>query len=141
MMSAHDPVSPSTQEIDRPGGDYAARGDGIAPDGPSTVVAVETPERSDTKRSPLVALRHRDFRLYWAGGFISQVGTQMRTVAVGVQIWDLTHSYAAVGLLGLAKLVPLLCLSLFGGVIADAVDRRRLLVITQITMALSSVVL
>src|SRR5438552_1712714 len=140
-MSAHDPVSPSTQEIDPPGADYAARRDGKAPGQSPIAVAVETPERSDTKRSPLVALRHRDFRLYWAGGFISQVGTQMRTVAVGVQIWDLTHSYAAVGLLGLAKLVPLLCLSLFGGVIADAVDLRRLHVLTQLTMALSSVVL
>lgn len=65
----------------------------------------------------------------------------MRLVAVGVQLWDLTHSTVALGLLGLFKLVPLLLLSLYGGVIADALDRRRLLMITQSIMALSSVVL
>jgi MFS family permease len=69
------------------------------------------------------------------------MGSQMRIVAVTIQLWDLTHSYAAVGLLGLFRLLPVLGLSLFGGVIADALDRRRLLMITQSTMALSSAVL
>lgn len=87
------------------------------------------------------ALRHRDYRLLWAGSFVSQTGSQMRIVAVSVQIWDLTHDYAAVGLLGLFRLLPLLALSLFGGVIADALDRRKLLMITQSIMAASSVVL
>ncbi len=90
---------------------------------------------------PWEALRSRDFRLYWAGGFVSQMGSQMRVVAVGVQMWDLTHSTTAVGLLGLFKLVPLLVLSIFGGVIADALDRRRLLMVTQTIMASSSVLL
>ena len=94
-----------------------------------------------TRREPLLALQHRDFRLMWAGGFVSQVGSQMRLVAVGVQLWDLTHDFAAVGLLGLFKLLPLLLFSLYGGVIADALDRRRLLMVTQSTMALTSVVL
>jgi MFS family permease len=94
-----------------------------------------------TRRSPLVALRHRDFRLYWGGTFVSQLGSQMRLMAVGVQLWDLTHSTAAVGLLGLVKLLPLLVLSLYGGVIADNLDRRRLLMATQTTLALTSVVL
>lgn len=97
----------------------------------------EAPART----SPWLALRHRDFRLLWGGGFVSQLGSQMRVVAVGVQLWDLTHNFAAVGLLGLFKLLPVLILSLFGGVIADALDRRKLLMITQSTMALSSVVL
>ncbi len=93
------------------------------------------------RTSPWLALQHRDFRLLWGGGFVSQMGSQMRVVAVGVQLWDLTHNFAAVGLLGLFKLLPVLGLSLFGGVIADALDRRRLLMITQATMALTSVVL
>lgn len=93
------------------------------------------------QRSPLLALQHRDFRLVWSGGFVSQVGTQMRVVAIGVQMWDLTHDYTAMGLLGLVKLVPLLLLSLFGGVIADAFDRRKLLMATQSIMAISSVAL
>ncbi|HET9495346.1 MAG TPA: MFS transporter [Chloroflexia bacterium] len=93
------------------------------------------------KGSPFEALQHRDFRLYWAGSFVSQLGSQMRLVAVGVQLWDLTHSFTAMGILGLVKLVPLLGLSLFGGVIADAFDRRRLLIATQAIMAVSSVLL
>jgi MFS family permease len=95
----------------------------------------------EEKGNPLQALTHRDFRLYWSGGFVSQLGTQMRLVAVGVQLWDLTHSYSAVGLLGLVKLIPLLGLSLFGGVVADALDRRRLMIITQSTMAITSAIL
>jgi MFS family permease len=98
-------------------------------------------EEPARRTSPWLALRHRDFRLYWTGSFVSQMGSQMRVVAISVQLWDLTHSFAAVGLLGLFKLVPVLVLSLFGGVIADALDRRRLLMITQAIMAASSVVL
>lgn len=91
--------------------------------------------------SPLEALQHRDFRLYWTGSFVSQLGSQMRLVAIGVQLWDLTHSFPAMGMLGLVKLVPLLGLSLFGGVIADAFDRRKLLIATQTIMALSSILM
>ncbi|HST04958.1 MAG TPA: MFS transporter [Chloroflexia bacterium] len=91
--------------------------------------------------SPWAALRHRDFRLLWSGGFVSQLGSQMRIVAIDVQLWDLTHSYAMVGLLGLFQLLPLLGFSLFGGVLADAFDRRHMMMITQTTYALSSVVL
>src|SRR5207244_3662678 len=103
--------------------------------------AAETVIQPVGRRSPLLALQHRDFRLYWSGAFVSQVGSQMRLIAVGVQMWDLTHDTAAVGLLGLVKLLPLLALSLFGGVIADSLDRRRLLMLTQTLLALTSVVL
>jgi MFS family permease len=107
-----------------------------------TQVKEITPPGEELRRgSPFEALQHRDFRLYWTGSFVSQVGSQMRIVAIGVQLWDLTHSYAALGLLGLAKLVPVLVLALFGGVIADAFDRRRLLIATQTIMAVSSVLL
>jgi MFS family permease len=107
----------------------------------SAVVAAGVAEMPVARTSPWLALQHRDFRLLWGGSFVSQMGSQMRIVAVGIQLWDLTHSYWAVGLLGFFKLIPLLGLSLFGGVIADALDRRRLLMITQATMAVSSVVL
>jgi MFS family permease len=100
-------------------------------------VAVEPPQRG----SPWQALRHRDFRLLWVGNFVSQAGSRMTMVAVGVQLWDLTHDPAALGLPGLFRLLPVLGLSLFGGVIADALDRRRLLMVTQTLMALTSLVL
>jgi MFS family permease len=104
----------------------------------SVAIAEEAPA---ARKSPLLALRYRDFRLLWGGSFVSQMGSQMRIVAVGVQLWDLTHDTAAIGLLGLFNLMPVVLLSLFGGVIADALDRRRLLMVTQSIMAASSAVL
>jgi MFS family permease len=110
---------------------------------PASAPAVDIAGATEELRrgSPLEALQHRDFRLYWTGSFVSQLGSQMRLVAIGVQLWDLTHSFPAMGMLGLVKLLPLLGLSLFGGVIADAFDRRRLLIVTQTIMAISSIVL
>ena len=123
------PVSPVTIS--------AMSAEGAVEKGAAVEEVVEAPRRT----SPWLALRYRDFRLLWTGGFVSQLGSQMRLVAVDVQLWDLTHSYAMVGLLGLVKLVPLLGFSLFGGVVADALDRRRLLMATQTVMAVTSAVL
>src|SRR5438128_7286242 len=81
---------------------------------PTTVETIETIETQPVERpprrgrEPLQALRNRDFRLYWVGNFVSQAGSQMRIVAVSVQLWDLTHNPAALSLLGAVKLVPLL---------------------------------
>ena len=77
----------------------------------------------------------RSFRLLWIGQLISLSGSQLRLVALPYQIFLLTGSSFAVGLIGVFQAVPLLLLSLFGGVIADAVDRRRLLLITQVGLA------
>jgi len=79
--------------------------------------------------------RSRSFRLLWIGQLISLSGSQLRLVALPYQIFLLTGSSFAVGLIGVFQAVPLLLLSLFGGVIADAVDRRRLLLITQVGLA------
>lgn len=98
-------------------------------------------EEVPARRAPFAALRHRDFRIMWAGNFVSQAGSMMSMMAMSVQIWDLTHDPAAVGLRGVFKLVPVLFLSLYGGVIADALDRRRLLMLTQSIMAVSVFVL
>ncbi len=109
---------------------------------PATAQGVDLAVEGEIRRSsPFLALQHRDFRLLWIGSFVSQAGSQMRVVAVGVQLWDLTQNPAALGLLGVFKLVPLLLLSLFGGVIADSFDRRRLLMLTQGTFAASSVLM
>ena len=83
----------------------------------------------------------RSFRLLWIGQLISLSGSQLRLVALPYQIFLLTGSSFAVGLIGVFQAVPLLLLSLFGGVIADAVDRRRLLLITQIGLAAVSLAL
>ncbi len=83
----------------------------------------------------------REFRLLWTGQLISQAGSALRLVAIPYQVYVLTGSSLAVGLLGLFAAVPLIALSLWGGVIADRVDRRRMLVITQVCLALTSLAL
>ena len=76
-------------------------------------------------------LRHRDFRNLWLGQAVSTLGAEIATVAVPYQIYTLTHSTALVGVLGLASLIPLLVVPLVGGVIADALDRRSVLLRTE----------
>lgn len=80
-------------------------------------------------------LRHRDYRNLWLGQAISTIGGEIGVVAVPYQVYTLTHSTALVGLLGLASLVPLLVVPLVGGAIADALDRRAVLLRTETGMA------
>ena len=86
-------------------------------------------------------LRHRDFRNLWLGQSISTIGAEISTVAIPYQVYKLTGSTALVGLLGLASLVPLLVVPLVGGAIADALDRRTILLRTEAGMAAIAVLL
>jgi MFS family permease len=97
-----------------------------------------TPPRPGTAQA---ALRHRDFRIVWAGTFTSNIGTWMQNVLLGAWGYTLTHSAGYVGLLYFAQLGPLLLLSVLGGVLADTLDRRRLLVAMQVEQLVGSVVL
>ena len=87
-------------------------------------------------RIDLRPLRRRHFRNLWLGQAISSIGAEIGTVAVPYQAYTLTHSTAVVGLLGLASLVPLLLVPLVGGALADAVDRRTVLLRTETGMAI-----
>lgn len=89
----------------------------------------------------MAALAYRDFRLLWAGQFVSMLGTQVQTVALGWLVYSLTGSSAALGGVGLARAIPTILLSLFGGTLADQVDRRRLLILSQSVLAVFSVIL
>jgi MFS family permease len=82
------------------------------------------------------ALRHRNYRLWFQGQLVSMVGTWMQITAQGFLVFQLTHSTTYLGYVGFASGVPSLLFMLFGGVIADRVARRKLLVITQSTMML-----
>jgi MFS family permease len=79
-----------------------------------------------------------DYRLLFFGQMVSWLGRQLTIVAVPIQVYDLTGSSLAVGLVGGAALGPLIVLSLAGGAIADAVDRRKLLIVTQLLLAATS---
>ena len=87
------------------------------------------------------ALQHPNFRLFWGGNFLSNIGTWMQNVAQGWLVLDLTNSAFWLGVVGFAGAIPFLFFTLFGGVIADRVDKRRLLVMTQSVMMVLAFVL
>lgn len=89
----------------------------------------------------LAALLHRDFRLFWGGQFLSLVGTQMQLVAVNWHVYLLTKSAFALGVLGFVRVIPLVACSLLGGAVADAFDRKRLMLGAQAVMMVSAGVL
>ncbi len=77
------------------------------------------------------ALRHRNYRLYWFGQLISLIGTWMQNVAQPWLVYRLTGSPLMLGLVSFSQTLPILLFSLVGGVIADRVNKRRLIIITQ----------
>ena len=87
------------------------------------------------------SLQNRRFRLLWLGQMISIAGTQMQVWALLWHIRNLTDQPIALGGVGLARIIPVLLFSLLGGVVADVVNRRNVLFITQSVMALSALAL
>ena len=83
-------------------------------------------------------LRHRDFRLFWTGLLFSSIGSQFTTVAMAWQIYELTNSPLQIGMIGLVRAVPQMIVLIFGGLLADAVNRRKLMMITQASLFLVS---
>lgn len=91
---------------------------------------------------PIVrALRHRDYRLYFSGQFVSLIGTWMQHVAMSWLAYRLSGSAWVLGLVAFAGQIPALVLAPIGGAIADRLDRRRVLIATQIVAAGQALVL
>lgn len=86
-------------------------------------------------------LRTPDFRRLWLAGIVTVIGGNLTVFAVPVQVYALTRSSAYVGLAGLFALVPLIVFGLLGGAWADAMDRRKLLIVTSCGLAVASVLL
>jgi MFS family permease len=92
----------------------------------------------------LVALRHRDFRLLWIGLLLSFTGSFMQNAAI---LWHVSllvppeRKALALGFVGLVRVVPIIVFSLISGVVADALDRRRLMLITNLAAAVVAVAL
>jgi MFS family permease len=82
--------------------------------------------------------KHRDYRFLYAGQLISAFGSMITYVAVPYQIYGITHSSFMVGMLGAAQLIPLLLFALWGGAYADAMDRRKLLIISELLLTAGS---
>jgi len=96
-------------------------------------------DRTFTPGTARAALRHRTFRTVYIGAFSSNVGTWMQNVVLGALAYDLTGSGVFVGVIIAAQLGPLLVLSMVGGMLADSVDRKRLLIGLSVAQALLSV--
>src|SRR2546421_4582279 len=88
-----------------------------------------------------VALRHRNFRLFWFGQLISLIGTWMQTIGQAWLVLQLTHSAWLLGVVGALQFLPVMLLSLFGGVLADRLPKRKVLLFTQSFAMLQAVVL
>ncbi|MEU3048734.1 MULTISPECIES: MFS transporter [unclassified Streptomyces] len=100
---------------------------------PSTLSSL-LPDLSPWRSSP-------DFRLLWVQGLITNFGSFMALVALPLQIKELTGSPLAVGAMGAVELVPLVVFGLYGGALADAVDRRRLILWTEAGLGFLALVL
>ena len=87
--------------------------------------------RPESRFQVLSALKHRNYRLYWMGSLVSIIGFAIMMLAQSWLVYDLTGSPLYLGLVGLATSVPTIAFTLFGGVLADRIDRRRLLILTQ----------
>ena len=83
-------------------------------------------------------LRRRDFRLLFVGQFVTFMGSMITDVAVPYQIYQLTHSPLALGLLGLAMVGPVLAFAFLGGALADARDRRWMVLLTELAFTVMS---
>ena len=97
--------------------------------------SLEQTARTIPPRGPLArtfsALRYRDFRLLWFGAFTSTTGTWMQTVAQGWLVLQMTDSAFLLGVDGFLATGPMLLFSLFGGVVADRVERRKIMLLSQ----------
>ena len=83
----------------------------------------------------------RDYRLLWSSGAVSLMGSMVTYVTVPLQIKQLTDSYVAVGAVGVVELVPMILFGLYGGALADAVDRGRIVLLAEIGLGLLSLLL
>jgi len=104
------------------------------------VVVAERP-KTGWSRIGIGALRSREFALFWSGQAISQTGTWMQQFAQGWVVATLASSALALASVNLAASIPILFLTPFGGVAADRMDRRRILLFTQTVLAVLAIVL
>jgi MFS family permease len=84
----------------------------------------------ESRISPFTALKIKNFRNYQIGAFLSEIGNQMQVVAIAWQVYEITRNPVSLGLIGLSNLIPILGFSLIGGLVADKVDRKKLIILS-----------
>src|SRR6476646_5325994 len=106
---------------------------------PAEVAPAITPRPAGTRRRAMFrALSNRDYRLFWIGAFLSNIGTWMQAVAQGWLVLLITNSPFWLGLDAFMATAPGFIFTLVGGVFADLIDRRRLLLITQVVAGVAA---
>ncbi|WP_228984825.1 MFS transporter, partial [Streptomyces sp. DH12] len=109
-----------------------------APDPYDTKTALDAPAR---KNSMFSSLRIRNYRLFFLGQVVSNIGTWMQRIAQDWLVLSLTGSSAAVGITTALQFLPMLLFGLYGGVLVDRLRKRPTLMVTQSAMALTSIAL
>lgn len=94
-----------------------------------------------SKLSSFSTLKITHYRNYLAGAFLSEIGNQMQVVAVAWQVYEITRNPASLGLIGVANFLPILLFSLFGGLAADKLNRKKLLILSQSAQAILALML
>jgi MFS family permease len=87
------------------------------------------------------AFKHRNYRIFWSGSFISLIGSWMQTMALGWLIYRLTKSPFLLGLSSFFSSIPIVFISPIGGAVVDRIDKRKMLIITQACMMFSAFIL
>jgi MFS family permease len=111
---------------------------GLAQEQPALVVP---PQQAKGLLRAFIALRHRNYRLFWFGQMISLIGTWMQTTGQAWLVLEITHSAWQLGVVGAIQFLPILLFSIFGGVFADRWPKRNMLIFTQSAAMVQSVVL
>lgn len=93
---------------------------------------------AERRHDPYLALRYRNFRLFFIAVFLSAVGEQMLSVAIGWELYQRTNSAFSLGLVGLAQVLPVMVLALPAGSLADRVNRKRMMLVAQALFVLSA---
>ena len=87
------------------------------------------------------SLKHKDFRLMFVAGSISMFGSMITYVTAPLQIAQITQSYVAVGIIGIIEIVPLIVFGIWGGAIADSMNRKKIVVITEFGLGIATLIL
>jgi predicted MFS family arabinose efflux permease len=101
----------------------------------------DAPSRKPSLKKTFAALKHRNYRLWFYGQMVSLMGTWMQMTAQGFLVFELTRSSAFLGYVGFASGIPSWLLTMYGGVVADRMSRRKLLIITQCAMMILALIL
>lgn len=137
MTPSRDESDETTTAPEPEAGPAPSSGDTLSADAPDSTTTHRAP-RPGTARA---ALAHRTFRIVFAGMFLSNIGTWMQNVILGAWAYELTESPTFVGIVIFAQLGPMLLLSIVGGALADAFDRRRMILVLQVQQLVFAVVL